>query len=140
MTLAECAPAQMLGYEQRIDAFDETLQFGEMLLAQPIRRAERQAHAVQAQRIIAPHVLEHVQVVAAGAEIIFAVHFQPADASAGLRENGGNARRANLCQREMGAGMVTSSTSRRAAPGTCDTYQLILPVAQSRARQKIAAI
>ena len=80
MPVAVRPPTQMLGYQQRIKARDEALQFGKMALAQAIGRAEGEADAVQAERVIAPYMLEHVQVVAAGAEVILAMYFQPADA------------------------------------------------------------
>ena len=59
----------MLRHQQWFDTCDEISQFSEVLLAQTIRRAERQSHAVQAQRVVAPHMVEHVQIEAARAEL-----------------------------------------------------------------------
>lgn len=67
---------------------------GEMRFAQAVGGTEREADAVQAQRVIAPHLLQHMQVVAAVAENS-RCGLPASRWRAAPRENPGNAERAS---------------------------------------------
>lgn len=58
-----------------------------MRRGEPFDRAQTQSHAVQADRKIGAHAFQHAAIVAAGTEVVLAMHLEPAAAGTkiGLR-------------------------------------------------------
>jgi len=86
MAAADRSPAEMIGHEHRLEASCERFQPDKVLVAHAVRGAERQADAVQAQRINLADALEEMQRLPAAPEEIFAVNFQPADVGASFED------------------------------------------------------
>jgi len=68
----------MLRDERGLDARHQRAQLVLMRLGIAHGGAQAEAHAVQAQGIVAAHAFQHAQVRAARAEVVLGVHFQPA--------------------------------------------------------------
>src|SRR5262245_37271521 len=72
------APAQVLGHEPRLVALDQTRELAHVLEIQRIRRTESRPDAVQAQRVVGPNALQKMVRLTAVAEVVLAVHLDPA--------------------------------------------------------------
>ena len=57
-----------------------------MPFVERLGRTQPEPDAVEAERVVCPHALEHVPVVAARAEVVLAVDLDPADRGPGLQE------------------------------------------------------
>src|SRR5581483_819774 len=79
MAPVDGGPAQMFGDEAGFDELHQPLQPPQMLAIERIRRAERKPDAVQADGIELPRLFQITQRRTAGAEVILAVDFEPAD-------------------------------------------------------------
>jgi hypothetical protein len=88
VALAGGAPAEVLGYEDRLYPFHERRKPLEMSLVPGKGGAESQPYAVKADRIVGANPLQHVQVMAARAEVVLAVDLQPVHGLARRREFG----------------------------------------------------
>ena len=77
VAVAHRAPAQMLGYQARFDVAHQRTDTLQVLHGKSARRAESQSHAMQADRIVAPQLLQHMPVAARLVEVVFGVNFQP---------------------------------------------------------------
>ncbi len=77
----------MLGDEERLAALDQRREPLQMVMLDAVGRAERQADAVQAQRIIAT---DHAELPerSAAAHVVFRMHLEPADGGAGGNDFG----------------------------------------------------
>ncbi len=73
---ADRAPGKMLGYEPRADALRQVSQPREVPLVEPVGAAERQPHAVERNRIVAPDRVENHERLSA-AHVVLGVHFEP---------------------------------------------------------------
>jgi hypothetical protein len=73
------APAQVLGDEPGLGQVHEPLEAPQVLAIERICRAQRQADAVQAERVELTQLQQVFDLCAAIGEIIFAVRFEPAD-------------------------------------------------------------
>ncbi|OFA09152.1 hypothetical protein DUPY_01440 [Duganella phyllosphaerae] len=77
VAVAYRAPAQVFGHQARCDAAHQCAHALEMLCGKSPCRAQAQPHAMQADRIIAPQLLQHMPVAAGLVEIVFGVDFEP---------------------------------------------------------------
>ena len=87
MARAQRAPRKMFRDQGGLNAIDQPFQLAE-IGAQAIRRAERKADPMQADGIVHADLLKHMQVVAAVAEVVLAVHLQPIDCGCESRNSG----------------------------------------------------
>jgi hypothetical protein len=82
----------MLGHKRRLNAIDEIRKTREMPLEPrfafrvDVRRTDREADAVQRDRIARANVIEHAEVVAAFAEVVLAVDLEPVDRRLAVEE------------------------------------------------------
>jgi len=74
----------MFGYRSRLDALDKTVQLRQMHFVEQARRAQPEPNAVQADRQIAAHSVEYVQVEDTVAEVVFAMNLDSVNRQIGL--------------------------------------------------------
>src|SRR5512144_1036536 len=79
MAAADGSPAQMIRQQRRLEARGECFELHEMSMADAVGGAERQAHTVQAERVVLAYALEQMQRLTAAAEEVLAVDLEPAD-------------------------------------------------------------
>src|SRR5262249_31470655 len=82
MPSTRSAPAQMLGYEARLVALDHPGELAHVLEVQRVGRAQTQTDAVQTQRVVGANALQPTMRLPALAEVVFAVHLDPAQRGA----------------------------------------------------------
>ena len=71
-------PGEMLGNQRRLVAIDERLETREMRLVERLRPADRHAHAVQRDRIVAADAGQRLVRRAAGAHVVFGMNLEEA--------------------------------------------------------------
>jgi hypothetical protein len=69
----------MLGDDRGLDPLDQPLELAQMNRVERHRRTKPESNAMKADRQTASHDVEHMQVIAAIAEIVLAVHLDPVD-------------------------------------------------------------
>jgi hypothetical protein len=105
LAAAQRAPAQVLGDEAGFERRGQLPHALQMVVGKAVDRAQTQADAVQADRIVAAQAFQNVPVPARAGQVIFRMHFQPAQRRALFQQladmrraqaNAGPARRARL--------------------------------------------
>ena len=86
-TAVNSGPAQMVGHQCRLDALHQRAQVAQVALAQLVGRADRERHAVQGDRIVAPNALQDMQRPAAAIDVVFGDGLEPVDAARAVAEN-----------------------------------------------------
>src|SRR5689334_18292933 len=69
----------MFRHQQRLEVVYQARELAEMGAIERIGRADRQSHAVQAQRVSIAYATQYPRKRAAGREVILAVRFEPTD-------------------------------------------------------------
>ena len=113
--------AGVVAHAHRVDFFDQPGQLRQMPVVHPAGRAQRQAHAVQADGVVFAALAQHGQGRAAGGEEIFGMDFDEVQRRAGLQQLGvmrvppSDAHRRQEGQREGGQrhGGISPSSWRR---------------------------
>ena len=95
------APGQMFGDQSRLDALGERRERGQVPPVDSLGGAERQSDAVQRNRVMRAHLFEHGK--ARLAQVVFAVHFHPADRRQGLEQRADDGVRAARSPQRRGS-------------------------------------
>ena len=106
---AERGPAQVFGHERGLEGAAQVAQALKVISVERVDRADRQAHAVQAQAMVATHAFEEMARFAAAAKVVLAVDLDEGDGWARAEEfdvmRGAQADAgAAWCARERGRG------------------------------------
>jgi hypothetical protein len=69
----------MLGDDRRFETADRVPNAADVGVIEPIHRPEREAHAMQAERVVGAQSFEHLRLPPTGVEIVLGVDFEERD-------------------------------------------------------------